>query len=274
MHDEAEEQDQPCRKPVPPGARVVLVVESNPEDQAWLKEILTEAGNAVETAMTGAEAIRRCAARPFDAVTLDLFLPDMSGWEVLRSIRAGGPNEEAPVIVTSVAADQGIGIGFGVRDFLTKPVSKKKLQDALWRAGVAAIGNRPVMVVDDDPDALNVAASVLKHLGFRPVCHQDAQSALRSAEQEPPDAVVLDLLMPGMDGFEFLRRFRIQEGSRDTPVIVWTAKTLTLQERAALQASSQGVVLKGPDAKAALLAELKANLHGAPVRTRSSVRGR
>jgi CheY-like chemotaxis protein len=210
------------------GALTVLVVEDNPKDRSWLTRTLAGAGYAVEAAATGPEALARCRDKAFDVITLDLLLPDMSGSDILREIRAGGPNQSTPIIIVTVAAHKGVGVGFHVHDILQKPVRAEDLLRSLNRANVAPNdGARPILVVDDDPRALKLAEQALRQLGYRAVCRSDAEGAIQAMEKELPAAVVLDLLLPGMDGFELLKRFRRSAAGRGTPVIVWTAKDLT-----------------------------------------------
>ena len=235
----------------------VLVIEDDPKDRTWIMRTLTQAGYAVESVATGAKALVRCQEEQFDAITLDLLLPDMNGREVLKAIRASGLNRETPVVIVTVAADKGIGVGFHLHDILQKPVRKDDLLASLKRAQVAPNGSRPILVVDDNEQELKVAEAILTKLGYRVVCRSDTEGALHAASAETPAAVVLDLLMPVLDGFEFLKRFRSDPLTRRTPVIVWTVKDLTRKEQEALKAAAQAVVQKS-EGTAALLEELKA----------------
>jgi PAS domain S-box-containing protein len=241
------------------GSRRILVIEDDPNDRRWLFRTLSDAGYAVETAATGSEGLGRCRKRVFDAILLDLLLPDTSGRQVLEALRAEGPNYETPVIIVSVVSERGVGAGFHVDDILQKPVRERDLLVALERASVAPTVHRPVFVVDDDPAALKIAEEALKRLGYRPTCYTHGAEALDSMSQEPPVAVILDLLMPGMDGFEFLSRFRRAPAGRRTPVIVWTVKDLSNREREELDALAQAVVSKAAGA-AALIEELESSL--------------
>jgi CheY-like chemotaxis protein len=186
----------------------------------------------------------RSAEKRFDAITLDLLLPDMSGRDILRQVREGGPNQQTPVIVVTVLAHKGVVAGFHVADILPKPIPADDLLNALKRCGVDPDSPHPILVVDDDQSALKLADRTLRHLGYRPLCHQDAKQALNIASQEHPAAIVLDLVMPEISGFEFLTEFRKTEQGRQTPVIVWTGKDLTPAERRALQSQEASIVAK------------------------------
>jgi CheY-like chemotaxis protein len=234
----------------------VLVIEDDANDRKWILQTLSGAGYAVEAVATGAAALGRVAERAYDVITLDLLLPDMTGRDVLGAIRTSEPNRDTPVVVVTVLAEKGIVAGFQVHDILTKPVPADELIGALDRASVVRDGKRPILVVDDDAKALKLAESALKRSGYRPVCVKDAAQGLAKALEDPPAAVVLDLLMPGMSGFEFLHRLRRRASGHKIAVIVWTEKDLSGEERAQLMAQAQAVVQK-TDGPQALLDELK-----------------
>ena len=249
---------QPQRKmAAAPGSPSVLVVEDDPRDQALIAGALNDAGFAVESVRTGAEALERCNARTFDAISLDLLLPDMNGQEVLRQVRAGSLNADVPVVVMTVVAEKGAIAGFAVHDFLPKPIDREALLSSLSRAGVRPRQPGSVMVVDDDESSLKLMSAALEQLGLRSVCVRGGEEALHATGAAPPAAVVLDLLMPGMDGFEFLDRLRSLPATRRTPVLVWTVKDLSDQERARLQRSVQAIVRKGHGGIPSLLADLR-----------------
>jgi CheY-like chemotaxis protein len=241
---------------LPPGAPLILVVEDDPNDRVWIARALQAAGYGVETAATGAEALVSCREKRFDAITLDIMLPDMSGRAVLEKLRERGLNQQTPVIVITLLADKGIVAGFQVIDILSKPVAESEIVLALKRCGVARRSRRPILIVDDDRSALKVAAEMLRHLGYRPICRQNAVSALKVAAKERPAAVVLDVIMPEMNGFEFLKRFRKTTKGDRTPVIVWTGKDLTDSERAELRSAANSIAKKD-DQAAQLIHELK-----------------
>jgi CheY-like chemotaxis protein len=205
-----------------------------------------------------AEAIEQARQHRFAAITLDLLLPDGSGIEALREIRKVSGDPDTPVVVVTVSADRKIMAGFAVTDVLPKPLDAGALLRTLQRVGVRPRAGGTVLVLDDDRRALELMAVSLDQLGFRCTCTSDGHEALRLARARMPLAVVVDLLMPGMNGFEFLERFRELPESRQIPVIVWTIKDLDARERARLRMSSQAVVPKS--GSAALIEELRAFL--------------
>lgn len=256
---ESEEVKKPypiARKEARTDSRRVLVIDRDSNDRRWLFRTLSRAGYSVETAATGHEALARCRQTAFDAILLDLLLPDTNGQEVVRSLRAAGPNQNTPVILVTVVSERGVGAGYHVDDILQKPVREQDLLAALERASVPPSVAGPVFVVDDDHTALKLAEKALKGLGYRAVCHTKGAVALDSISEEPPVALILDLVMPEMDGFEFLSRFRRTPAGRHTPVIVWTGKDLSGREREELEALAQAVVSKTSGAEA-LIEELE-----------------
>ena len=249
---------EPEVAPAPPaaGGPCVLVIEDDPRDRSWLGATLSGAGYAVETASSGEAALRLCRERTFDAITLDLLLPGISGREVLRAIRSGGLNRETAVILVTIVAERGIAAGFQVHDILQKPFRGEDLLSSLQRASVSPGGSRPILVVDDNPAALKLVERTLAEMGYRTVGCAGGKAGLKAASEESPAAVVLDLVMPDMDGVEFLRRFRATSAGRRTPVIVWTVKDLTAEERKSLETSVQAIVSKG-SGTSALIEELR-----------------
>jgi len=238
------------------GGPKVLIVEDDKRDREWLLTTLARAGYRVEAVATGSEAIARTFERQYDAITLDMLLPDGDGRDVLAALRTQGRNVDTPVIVVTVVAEPGILGGFHVQEILTKPVSEARLVAALVAAEVPRDGRRPILVVDDDPRAAKLAAISLAAAGYRAVSCHDGASALRAAQDEPPAAVVLDLDMPGMDGFQVLDELRLRPASQDVPVLVWTMLDLPAEKRARLLAKAQAVVAKGGGVEA-LVARLQ-----------------
>jgi PAS domain S-box-containing protein len=244
------------------GARTVLVVEDTVLDRELLVETLARAGYAVETATTGAEAIARCKERSFDAVTLDLMLPDMSGLDLLASLRTNGRARQTPVIVVTVAADHRLIAAFAVHDVIEKPLEPATLLHALERAGVRPDRRGGILVVDDDPGALRLMDATLAQLGYSTITRSTGAAALEAAVQLHPSAVVLDLVMDGMDGVEFLDKLRQLPEHARTPVLVWTMKDLTDAEAVRLRQAAQAVVSKNGTTPASVVQQLKSLLPG------------
>ncbi len=242
------------------GVRTVLVVEHQERDREVLVAALNEAGFLAEIATTGAEAIARCRERSFDAVTIDLMLPDMSGLDLVGTLRGEPRMRTVPVIVVTVIPDAKLVAGFAVNDVLRKPLEPSSLLAALERAGVRAERPGGILVVDDDLGALRLMDATLASLGFAAITRSTGQSGLEAATKLQPTAVVLDLVMPGMDGVEFLDRFRRIPQHLRTPVLIWTMKDLTAAEQEHLRQTAQGIVTKHGNTASSVVEQLRALL--------------
>ena len=222
----------------------ILVVEDSARDRELVVTALAEAGYAVDTAATVSQALVRARARPYDALVLDILLPDGTGLDALTVLRAGGINAKTPVVVVSQVPDSPTMRAHAVDDWLTKPLRPEALVATLSRVLAGQNQQAPVMVVDDEPAALRLMESTLHRLGYRALCVGDPRVALAEVAARPIAAIVLDLLMPDMDGFAFLDHLRAQPGTREVPVIVWTAHDLTTRMRQRLAGGTSGVVGK------------------------------
>ena len=244
------------------GARTVLVVEDVTRDRDVVVEVLVEAGYGVETAETGAAALAACTARDFDAITLDMLLPDMTGLELLATLRDEPRTKRVPVIVVTVVPDAKLVAGFAVTDVLHKPLERTQLLRALERAGVHPDKAGGVLVIDDDPSALRLMDATLSQLGLCAITRSTGASGLEAVVALTPAAIVLDLLMPEMDGMEFLARLRELPAHASTPVVIWTHKDLTPSEQTLLRALAQGVAAKTDHGTTGLVAQLRQLIAG------------
>jgi signal transduction histidine kinase/CheY-like chemotaxis protein len=246
-----------------PHAPTILVIDDDEKQRTWLSSMLSQSGYRIETAASGAEALAICRNKSFDAITLDLILPDMGGWELFHAIRNDQRNHDKPVIILSGVTEKEVAHAFPVWDYLVKPIRPDDLLTSLQRAGITAEKDKRILVVDDDPKTLKLAAAALEQLDCEAFCVADAESGLRAAAHEQFAAVVLDLLMPQTDGFEFLDRFRQTSLGARTPVIIWTNKEISAQDRFRLRASAQAIALKSQGGINAVLSELKQHLTSA-----------
>jgi CheY-like chemotaxis protein len=179
-----------------------------------------------------------------DAITLDIIMPELDGWAVLRELKADTDLSCIPVVLVTVLGDRELGYALGADDYLTKPIDAEALLGVLGR--FQADGSEiPVLVVDDDPLTRDMLRRILSKRGWsvtEAACGSDAISALGKSR---PAVVVLDLMMPGMDGFEVLDAMRRETGWHDIPVVVITAKDLTAEEVAWLNKHAERVFQKG-----------------------------
>jgi PAS domain S-box-containing protein len=225
---------------------LILVVEDDPAAGELLSHYLREHGYAVAHAVTGAQAVEMAERLRPAAITLDVLLPDQDGLEVLARLRAVADTEQIPVVVVSITDDRERGVGLGAAEWLVKPVSRDDLVAAVRRAVPPRAQARPtaVLVVDDHHETVDLLAETLERRGFLALRAYEGEAAIRLANEALPDVIVLDLIMPGMSGFEVLKRLHAQPATRDIPVLIFTFKDLTEAEQSALRGQVATIVTK------------------------------
>jgi CheY-like chemotaxis protein len=228
----------PVGKGEPP---LVLIVDDDPMIVSLLKTDLEREGFRVMAVGDGVAGLAAAKQHRPSAVVLDIQLPKLDGWVVLSELKGDPELTRIPVIMLSVEEQRAKGFAFGACDYLVKPVEPERLVDAVRRNMPEIHGS--VLVVDDDDSARELVVRNLKAAGFSTVEAPDGENALLKARIVNPGLVVLDLMMPRMDGFEVLATLRA-EGSA-VPVVVLTGKTLDANEEAALKAGLAHVVMKG-----------------------------
>jgi len=230
----------------------VLVIDDEADSRTLMRHFLEEFGCQVTTAASGREGIERARTVVPDLITLDLMMPEMDGWETLRTLKGDPDLKEIPVVVVSIVAGENRGSLLGAVDLINKPVEREDLLRVLWRNLLRTQGVGRVLVVEDDEDTRTVMEEYLEEAGLEVSTAENGADALRLLGRDAPDAVVLDLMMPVMDGMTFLEKLRAQPEYTGLPVIVVTAKELTSEERQRLHEMASGIVPKGEDVEVQL----------------------
>ncbi|MDO9093309.1 MAG: PAS domain S-box protein [Rubrivivax sp.] len=223
----------------------LLVIEDNPARQSHMVRGLSAAGFDIDTAGSAAQALRMAAGRSYTGLTLGLVLTDQAGLVLLDCLRQGGPSSSAPVLGLSMPDSSGGAACFPVSDVLSKPIRTDEVVQALARFKRADGAALRVLVVDDEPMALDLMSATLAGLGSEALCVADGRQALRDLDQHRPDLIILDLMMPGFDGFQTLDALKQMPAWRDTPVFIWTSMILTEDELLALSRSATAILSKG-----------------------------
>jgi PAS domain S-box-containing protein len=236
----------------------VLVVEDDEDARLLLRKLLEKEGYAVTTAASGEEGLSKARASKPDLITLDVMMPGADGWQVLREMKADPALAGIPVVMITMLGDQRMAYTLGADDFITKPIDKDALSRVL--AKHVTDDEAPILVVDDEPAAREMIRRQLRRSDRRVVEAANGQEALERAAERTPALVVLDLMMPVMDGFEFLNRFRSQPAFAGVPVIVVTAKDLDDADRRALQGRVAQVLGKGEYSREDLLRRIRTSL--------------
>ncbi len=240
---------------------LVLVIDDEATARDLLVRALTREGYRVETASGGEEGLRRAGEEPRPAaITLDVLMPGMDGWQVLSALKADPDLAGIPVIVLTMLDDTNLGFTLGAAAFMTKPVDRERLL-GLLRTNTRQGG--PILVVDDDPAAREVVRRQLERDGWEVTEAANGEEALAAVERQRPALIVLDMLMPVLDGFGVVAELRASESWRDIPVVVLTAKDLTAIDREALEGGVRRILQKGSLSRDALLGEVRTLLNAA-----------
>jgi PAS domain S-box-containing protein len=248
--------EHPEPREVAPGVRPILVVDDDPNSRELLQRTLESEGFTVVTAETGEEGLELARELKPSLMTLDVLMPSMDGWSVLQEVKADPELENIPVMMISIAGDKDLGYTLGAVECLTKPVDRDRLRQLAGQYATAAGGGR-ALVVDDDQGIRSLFQRALSEDGWTVDEAENGAIALELAKKNRPDLVLLDLMMPVMDGFEFVMHYRKLEGCRVTPIIVVTAKDLDQSERENLLGGVERIVEKGALTRQQLLKQVR-----------------
>ncbi len=260
--EEAPAPAEPAQS-APPGVGTVLVIDDEPAVRDLMQRFLAREGFRVVTAAGGEEGLRRARELRPDAITLDVMMPGMDGWAVLSALKAGADTADIPVVMLTIVDDKNLGYALGASDYLTKPIDRERLVTVLKQHR----RDRPVLVVDDDVEVRRLLRRMLEPEGYTVLEAENGRAALGHLRDGTPSVILLDLMMPEMDGFEFVAEFRRNETWRAIPIIVITAKDLTREDRERLNGYVQKILQKGAHGRDELLAEVR-ELVGASVARR------
>jgi len=256
---EAEREEPPVQEevvPEPVSGRPILIVDDDPHSRDMLRKTLESAGFPVVTASNGEEGLRLARRLKPSLITLDVLMPGMDGWAVLQEVKADPELARIPVMMISIAGDKDLGFTLGAVECLTKPVDRERLR-RLANQYALANGGGHALVVDDDEGIRSLFQRALEADGWTVALAENGAVALELAAAHRPDLVLLDLMMPVMDGFEFVMRYRRLEGCKETPVIVVTAKDLDEGEREHLLGGVERIVEKGALTRQELLQQVR-----------------
>ena len=237
---------------------LVLIVEDEDPAREILTSYLEPEGYDVAWVSSGADALIRARQLQPDVITLDIRLGDISGWEILHRLKKDSETTRIPVVVISILDEPETGFALGASDYLVKPIEKESLLAVLRKhVSLPSKGAATLLVVDDDTETRYLLSAMLEAEGYTTVLAASGKQALDILSRVSPSAILLDLLMPEMDGFEVLRRIREDRMSRDLPVFILTAKDLTEQDLSNLAGQTRALFLKGDAWREALLAQLR-----------------
>jgi CheY-like chemotaxis protein len=221
----------------------VLVIDDDPTARELIATHLAGEGFAVETATNGVDGLKKARALRPAAITLDVLLPDVDGWTVLAALKGEPALSGIPVVIVTIVDEQRRGIALGAAGYLTKPVDRERLVEIL--AGFRVVGTPgTVLLVEDDEEQRQLMHASLSARGW--MVHEAANGrfAIDALAANLPDVILLDLLMPEMDGFQMVAALQAEPAWRDIPVVVVTALDLTTEDRRRLNGGVEQILSK------------------------------
>jgi signal transduction histidine kinase/DNA-binding response OmpR family regulator len=248
------------------GRVTVLVVDDDPTVRDLLAKTLGKEGYRVILARNGIEALTLAREHRPQAITLDVLMPQMDGWGALREFKTDPQLREIPVIMVTVLNERGMAIPLGAADFLTKPVDRQRLT-AILREHCGIPGSASILVVEDDLATRDMLCRSLVSMGYIANAAVNGRSGLDWLGDHPaPNLILLDLLMPELDGFEFLQELRKRPAFVHIPVIVVTAKELTVEDYRILSGQTERIIAKNQEYLSELAVAVRARLTRQPTR--------
>ncbi|HKT08455.1 MAG TPA: response regulator [Gemmatimonadaceae bacterium] len=236
-------------------AGLVLVIDDNSYARDLTRRVLVDEGFDVIEAASGQSGLALARQQRPDAITLDVLMPGMDGWAVLAELKADPVLAGVPVVMLTVLDDRNLGLALGASDFMTKPIDRERLRQVISRYRRDGAGD--VLVVEDDAPTRELLRRQMESEGWQVSEAENGRAALRALERQRPSLILLDLMMPVMDGCQFAAELRKHDEWNDIPVVVITAKDLTAEDRRALNGDVQGVLQKGAFGREDLLREIR-----------------
>jgi len=257
---------EPATAPVPATSGrltpLVLIVDDENSSRELLAGYL-EPEYRVAMAESGGEALKKAQQLRPDAITLDVLMPGSSGFETLAALRKNPETAQIPIIILSIVDQKQVGFALGAADYLIKPVRRPALLEAIRRhVPSPADEDSSILLVDDDPKALELLEEGLRSAGYETQGVRSGARALELLANKVVGAILLDLLMPGMDGFEVIRHVRQEAALKDLPILVMTGKNLTAEEADLLSHETQALLQKNGSWQQQLIVELRRVIGG------------
>jgi signal transduction histidine kinase/CheY-like chemotaxis protein len=238
------------------GAPTVLVIDDDPTVHDLVQRFLNKEGLNMIAARSGEEGVRLAKELHPAVITLDVLMPGMDGWAVLTELKADPALSEIPVIMLTIMDEKQMGYALGAADYLTKPIDWDRLV-AILRRYDCARPPCPLLVVEDDPVMRDMLRRRLEKEDWTVIEAENGRVALERMTERQPELILLDLMMPEMDGFQFLDEIRRREDWCSIPVIVVTAKELSAEDRQRLNGSVEKILQKGAYSREELIREVR-----------------
>jgi len=233
-------QSQPV---MPNSNKTILVIDDHPHASELIREIIEDAGYQVIAAPDGVQGFAMAQACKPLAITLDIMMPNKDGWQVLYDLKTNPQTRKIPVILVTVVDQKALGYQLGAADYLLKPLNAQDLMASLSR--ITDREQKPrLLVVDDDPNVHDMVSQLLEDSSYQIRSVSDGNQALTAVQTEPPDIILLDLLMPNLDGFGVIEKLRQEPETSQIPIIILSAKSLSPTEADRLDQGIHAIIQK------------------------------
>jgi CheY-like chemotaxis protein len=239
------------------GRNTILVIDDDPVVREMMRRYLEREGFHVVTAADGSEGLRIAREILPSVITLDVVMPDKDGWDVLRALKTDQKLAHIPVVMLTIIDEKNKGYALGASDYVVKPVDRRQLLSVLEKFRVVDARNK-VLVVEDDPDMRQRLFSLLSEEGWEVGEAENGRIALNALSDLQPNLILLDLMMPEMDGFEFLAELRNDQLHRKIPVVVVTGADLTAEDHRNLNGGVERILSKSSYSREELFEEVRA----------------
>ncbi len=252
---EAGIQERPVQMmpPVGSGSKppVILVADNDPAVKERIEPFLSHAGYEVVIAASAQEALRKAVQLQPLAVLIDTQLPPNGGSGLVYDLRRESKTKDIPIVLTSKVNKESLPFDIGQADFLTKPIDRQQLLQMMVKFDLLADGKRgkktpsSILIVDDDPQNIRLVKAMLKPFNMEVMVADGGKAGLELALKKKPDLIILDLMMPDVDGFEVVSKLREDPAGSQIPILIYTAKNITSEDRERLQGNIQTIIQKG-----------------------------
>ena len=252
---EAGIQERPVQMmpPVGTGTKppIILVADNDPAVKERIEPFLRHAGYEVVIAASAQEALRKAVQLQPLAVLIDTQLPPNGGSGLVYDLRRESKTKDIPIVLTSKVNKESLAFDIGQADFLTKPIDRQQLLQMMVKFDLLADGKRgkktpsSILIVDDDPQNIRLIKAMLKPFNIEVMVADGGKAGVEMALKKKPDLIILDLMMPEVDGFDVVSRLKEDPAASQIPILIYTAKNITSEDRERLQGNIQSIIQKG-----------------------------
>lgn len=243
------------------GQADILLIDDERSSRELLQQLLAKEGWTIAVAEDGKKGLQLAKTLRPKVICLDIFMPAMDGWSVLSALKADPGLKGIPVVILTMSDDRNLGFALGASEYIMKPVSRDRLIEVMDKY-IAIRNNHSVLVIEDDETTSDMMAKLLHRDNYKVVKAQNGKVALEYLKVHIPGLIILDLMMPVMDGFQFVQEIRKHDSWSSIPIVVLSAKSISMEERMKLDGYVKRILQKGSTDHKWLLTEIRRVIEG------------